>query len=42
MLRVAVLIVSLLASDVTLPGAQTPTRFRGTIERATAQALTIK
>ena len=42
MLRVAVLIVSLLASDVTLAAAQTSTRIRGTIERATAQALTIK
>src|SRR6188474_882684 len=42
MLRVAVLIASLLAADVTVAGAQTPTRIRGTIERATAQALTIK
>jgi hypothetical protein len=42
MLRVAVLIASLLAADVTLAAAQTPTRIRGTIERASEQALTIK
>jgi hypothetical protein len=42
MLRVAVLITSLLAADVTVAAAQTPTRIRGTIERASEQALTIK
>jgi hypothetical protein len=42
MLRVAVLIASLLAAGVTVADAQTPTRIRGTIERATEQALTIK
>lgn len=42
MLRVALLIASLLAADVTLAAAQTPTRIRGTIESATEQALTIK
>jgi hypothetical protein len=42
MLRVAVLIASLLAADVTLAAAQAPPRVRGTIERATGQALTIK
>ena len=42
MLRVAVLIASLLAADVTVAAAQTPTRIRGTIESATEQALTIK
>ena len=42
MLRVALLIASLLAADVTVADAQTPTRIRGTIERATEQALTIK
>ena len=42
MLRVAVLIASLLAADVTGAAAQTPTRIRGTIESATEQALTIK
>ena len=42
MLRVAVLIASLLAADVTVAAAQTPTRIRGTIERATEQALMIK
>lgn len=42
MLRVALLIASLLAADVTVAAAQTPTRIRGTIESATEQALTIK
>jgi len=42
MLRVAVLIASLLAAGVTVADAQTPTRIRGTIERAAEQALTIK
>jgi hypothetical protein len=42
MLRLAVLIASLLAADVTVAAAQTPTRIRGTIESATEQALTIK
>jgi Domain of unknown function (DUF5666) len=42
MLRVAVLIASLLAADVTVAAAQTPTRIRGTIESATEQTLTIK
>ena len=42
MLRVAVLIAALLAMDVTLAAAQTPTRIRGTVERASEQALTIK
>jgi hypothetical protein len=42
MLRVAVLIASLLAADVTVAAAQTPTRVRGTIESASEQALTIK
>ncbi len=42
MLRVALLIASLLAADVTVAAAQTPTRVRGTIESATEQALTIK
>ena len=34
MLRVAVLIASLLAADVSVAAAQTPTRIRGTIESA--------
>ena len=42
MLRVAVLIASLLAADVTVAAAQTPTRIRGIIESATEQTLTIK
>jgi hypothetical protein len=42
MLRVAVLIASLLAADVTVAAAQTPTRIRGTIEGVSEQALTIK
>jgi hypothetical protein len=42
MLRVAVLIASLLAADVTVAAAQTPTRTRGIIESATEQPLTIK
>jgi hypothetical protein len=42
MLRAALLIASLLAADVTVAAAQTPTRIRGTIESATGQALTIK
>ena len=42
MLRVAVLIASLLAADVTVAAAQTPIRIRGLIESATEQALTIK
>lgn len=42
MLRVAVLIAALLAADVTVAAAQTPTRIRGLIESATEQALTIK
>jgi hypothetical protein len=40
MLRVAVLIASLLAADVSVAAAQTPTSIRGTIESATEQALT--
>ena len=42
MLRIAVLMASLLAADVTVAAAQTPTRIRGTIESATDQAITIK
>ena len=42
MLRVAVLIASLLAADVTVAAAQAPTRIRGIIESATEQTLTIK
>jgi hypothetical protein len=42
MLRVAVLIASLLAADVTVAAAQAPIRIRGTIETATERALTIK
>jgi len=41
MLRASLLIASLLAADVTVAAAQTPTRIRGTIESATEQALTI-
>jgi hypothetical protein len=42
MLRVAVLIASLLAADVSVAAAQTPMRIRGTIESVSEQALTIK
>ena len=42
MLRVAVLIASLLAADVTVAAAQNQVRIRGTLESATEQAMTIK
>ncbi len=42
MLRVAVLTASLLAADAIAAAVQTRTRIRGTIERVSEHALTIK